>query len=483
MPDRTLERAYPQAEEHKEEKTKGAKMSRKTYPKYKPSGIEWLGDVPEHWEVKRAKTILARNDSGVWGEDFDEDGIIVLRSTEQTVDGNWNIANPAKRKLSTAEFRACHLLKGDLIVTKSSGSQQHIGKTSIVTKEVESLNCCCSNFMQRLRVKQSVSPRFVWYVLNGEVGRSQFNYYSSTTTGLANLNGPIIGNVHIAIPHYDEQLAISGFLDHEAARVDSLIQKKQRQIELLNEKRSALISHAVTRGLDPNVPMKDSGVEWLGKIPEHWTTRRIKHLSLKIGSGKTPRGGAETYVDSGVLLLRSQNIHFRGVYLDSAVYISHDVDNEMPNTRVMPNDVLLNITGASLGRASLVPEDMPRANVNQHVCIIRPKRRVVIPQYVFLAICSQLVQSQIFAAENGTSREGLNFEQVGDLLIAFPSSLAEQERIAGTVFAGIYHVDSIVAGIQRSIDLLREYRVALISAAVTGKIDVRRETSNVSDLP
>ena len=173
---------------------------RATYPAYKSSGIEWLGDVPGHWHVKRAKGLFARNDGGVWGEDFDDDGVIVLRSTEQTVDGEWNIVEPAKRRLTSTEYASCRLQAGDLVVTKSSGSSLHIGKTSIVTKEVEALNCCYSNFMQRVRVQRTAEPRFVWYVLNGELGRKQFDYYSSTTTGLANLNGSIIGNVGMAVP-------------------------------------------------------------------------------------------------------------------------------------------------------------------------------------------------------------------------------------------------------------------------------------------
>ena len=141
----------------------------KEYPAYKDSGVEWLGDVPEEWTVKRLKTVLSRNDGGVWGEDFDDNGIIVLRSTEQTIDGEWCIEEPARRLLSHSEYAASRLRCGDLVVTKSSGSALHIGKTTLVTQEIEELNCCYSNFMQRLRVKSQNLPRFLYYIINGPI--------------------------------------------------------------------------------------------------------------------------------------------------------------------------------------------------------------------------------------------------------------------------------------------------------------------------
>ena len=220
------------------------------YPAYKPSGVEWLGDVPAHWEVKRTKSFLSQNDSGVWGSDFDDNGVIVLRSTEQAVNGEWSIVAPARRRLTPSEYSACHLEEGDLLVTKSSGSTLHIGKTSIVTKEVAALDCCFSNFMQRLRVKQNTIPRFVWYALNGELGRRQFEYYSDTTTGLANLNGEVIGNVTLTSPPLPEQTAIVRFLDHADRRIRRYIRAKQKLITLLEEQKQAIIHQAVTGQVD-----------------------------------------------------------------------------------------------------------------------------------------------------------------------------------------------------------------------------------------
>ncbi len=159
------------------------------------SGIPWLGNVPIHWTTRRLKTNLCRNDGGVWGEDFDPDGTVVLRSTEQTVGGDWKIDDPARRSLSVSERAGAMLAEGDLVITKSSGSDLHIGKTSIVTAEVAALGCCFSNFMQRLRCDGRTSPRFAYYILNSPIGREQMVYGSNTSTGLANLNGGVIGNI------------------------------------------------------------------------------------------------------------------------------------------------------------------------------------------------------------------------------------------------------------------------------------------------
>ena len=262
----------------------------KPYVEMKDSGVPWLGEVPVHWEVKRSKSLLSRNDSGLWGSDFDDDGVIVLRSTEQTQNGEWNISAPARRRFTTSEYLACRLEEGDLVVTKSSGSALHIGKTSIVTQAVAVLDCCFSNFMQRLRVKQNMMPRFVWYALNGELGRRQFDYYSDTTTGLANLNGEVIGRVTLAHPPLSEQIAIVRFLDHANRRIRRYICAKQKLIALLEEQKQAIIHQAVTGQVDvrtdqPYPVYKPSGVEWLGEVPAHWERRAVWQL-FQIGRGK-----------------------------------------------------------------------------------------------------------------------------------------------------------------------------------------------------
>jgi type I restriction enzyme S subunit len=216
----------------------------------KPSGVPWLGDVPEHWDVGRLKSALVRNDSGCWGSDFSASGSLVLRSNEQTVDGTWQIIAPARRLLSPKEQTESRLVEGDLVITKSSGSSKHIGKTSLVTPEIAAMGCCFSNFMQRIRLDATVEPRLAWYWLNSQVGRGQLVYESNTTTGLANLNGTIIGNLSFGFPPLPEQMTIVKYLDGATMNLDKAIDAARGHIDLLREYRTRLIADVVTGKLD-----------------------------------------------------------------------------------------------------------------------------------------------------------------------------------------------------------------------------------------
>lgn len=219
--------------------------------------------------------------------------------------------------------------------------------------------------------------------------------------------------------------------------------------------------------LKPYPSYKDSGVEWLGRIPARWQAMRLKWLLSKIGSGKTPKGGGQIYSNSGVLFLRSQNVHFNGLRLDDVAYISESIHSEMATTCVRKGDVLLNITGASLGRCGPVPDDLPQANVSQHVCILRPRRESVLQNFLSRSISSEFVQTQIFADEVGTSREGLAFEQIANLLLAVPDNLEEQQAIGSFLDRETGKIDALVKKKERLIELLQEQRTALISHAVT----------------
>jgi len=197
-----------------------------------------------------------------------------------------------------------------------------------------------------------------------------------------------------------------------------------------------------------------------------WPKIPLKYLVSKIGSGKTPKGGAEVYTSSGVMLLRSQNVHFDGLRLDDVVHIDETMDEDMASTRVEPNDVLLNITGASIGRCTVVPAEFKAANVNQHVCIIRPAAERLFPDFLNFVLQSPTIQNEIRFGENGSSREGLNFEQVGAFLIPVPP-MAMQQTIAGWVRTDVLSVERLIQEKQQLLNLLAEKRRALIAHAIT----------------
>jgi type I restriction enzyme S subunit len=216
----------------------------------KPFRVGAIADVPEHWTLARLKTRLSRNDGGAWGSDFADSGTVVLRSTEQTQYGEWQIESPARRLLTERELQQTLLRAGDLLVTKSSGSPSHIGKATLVTARIEEMGCGFSNFMQRLRSDDTLEPRYLWWFLNSRVAREQFRYFTSTTTGLGNLSGGILGNLRVAFPPLSEQRAIDAYLGKATLELNRAMTTASREISLLREYRSRLILDVVAGKLD-----------------------------------------------------------------------------------------------------------------------------------------------------------------------------------------------------------------------------------------
>lgn len=211
--------------------------------------LSFHGRLLAKYPVQRLKFLIRSNDGGFWGDEPDggPNDRIVLRSTEQALGGRWAIVDPAVRQIEEREYRTRRLLTGDIVVTKSSGSSDHIGKCSVVTKDIEELECTYSNFMQRLRPHDSSDSRYLAYVLNNDIGREQFRLHSTTTTGLGNLSQEILGDILVPSPPGEVQHHIADYLDAETAEIDALIAEKARMLALLEEQRAAVVTHAVTR--------------------------------------------------------------------------------------------------------------------------------------------------------------------------------------------------------------------------------------------
>ena len=446
----------------------------KPYPEMKDSGFEWLGEVPLHWEVHRTKSLLSRNDSGVWGSDFDDDGVIVLRSTEQTVNGEWNISAPAKRRLTASEYKACRLKEGDLLVTKSSGSALHIGKTSIVTRDVADLDCCFSNFMQRLSTKDNTIPRFLWYVLNGELGRTQLNYYSDTTTGLANLNGEIIGSVTLASPPIIEQTTIVRFLDHADQRIRRYIRAKQKLVALLEEQKQAIIHQAVTGQIDvrtgqPYPSYKDSGVEWLGEVPSHWEVRRARYIFREIDR-RSPDGSEQHLSMSQSLGLVPSHL------VKNRTLVS---ENYAGGKLCRSGDLVLNRLKAHLGVFARAQQS---GVISTDYTVLRPNREAKTEYF------EQVLRSPSCRGELRTRAKGivegfwrLYTDDLYDIYLPLPT-VDEQESIIRWVKSISMQAERNAALGDREVALLHEYRNRLIADVVTGKLDVREAAAALPEV-
>ena len=276
----------------------------------------------------------------------------------------------------------------------------------------------------------------------------------------------------IPVGPVDEQRAIAAFLDRETTRIDALVAKKERLIELLQEKRTALITRAVTRGLDPTVPMKNSGVEWLGGIPAHWNVRTLKRVSPEITVGVVVN--PSTYVRAeGVPFLYGSDIHESGVVADGARRISEEDSKSLNKSRLRAGDLVCVRVGAP-GVTAVVPPGLAGANCAS-LLIVRHADSFD-SQWLCYGMNSRLVRYQVELVQYGAAQEQFNVAHAVQFFIPVAPQ-AEQRAIAIFLNRETAKIDSLITKTHEAIDHLTEYRTALISAAVTGKIDVRNEAA------
>ena len=437
------------------------------YPSYKPSGIPWLGDVPEHWDVRRGKALLAPVDirSTTGGEELltvsAQRGVIPRKSANVTM----------FKAESYVGYKLCW--SGDLVINSlwawahGLGVSQHHGIVSSAYGVYRPLPRVNSRFIHLL--VRSVPFQWELQVRSKGIWVSRLQLTDESFLGAP-----------FPLPPLHEQAAIVRYLDHADRRIRRYVTAKRKLIALLEEEKQAIVNQAVTRGLDPNVRLKPSGVQWLGDLPERWDVRRLGYLATKFGSGITPRGGATVYQESGVPFLRSQNIHCDGLRTRDVARISPSLHRELSGSHVRPGDVLLNITGASIGRACAVPDDFSEGNVNQHVCIIRPKRGSLLPGVLAAYLSTPMMQREIQIEQTGASREGLTLQSIRSLRIIVPP-LPEQTAIVAYLDKAVTNIDSAIARARRQIELLLEYRTRLITDVVTGKLDVREAAAHLPD--
>lgn len=439
----------------------------KRYPAYKDSGIEWIGQVPKDWAIKRLKFVADINPSRL-PDMADETQCVFIPMEAMNSDGTFD--QSLRRPVSELKTGFTCFSKDDVIFAKITPCFEN-GKGALLAGLTTDIGFGSTEFhVLRMRKGKTIS-RFLYYLSVSGAFRRLGKAFMQGVAGQKRVTNDFVCDFVAGVPSLAEQEQIDDFLDRKTEQIDDLIAKKERMIELLKEERAAAINQAVTKGLDPKVEMKDSGIDWLGRIPNGWKIKKLKYLSRKIGSGVTPKGGAAVYLTEGIPILRSQNIHFDGLKLDDVAYISEDMHREMITTKVLTGDVLLNITGASIGRCNYWPEKFGEANVNQHVCIVRPNS-LINTKYLYFLLSSEMGQRQIEDSQKGISREGLNFEELGKFVIPFPE-YDKQIQIIDYVDKAIHRINSLMNKAIQQIEYLKEFRTVLISEVVTGKIDVR----------
>ncbi|MCX8748876.1 restriction endonuclease subunit S [Snodgrassella sp. B3088] len=452
----------------------------KAYPEYKDSGVEWLGETPLNWHIHSLKRAVDSCTNGVWGgEPDDKHDLIVLR----VADFERQSFKISDSKLTTRSIlpkdRGSRLLKkGDLLIEKSGGGEKTlVGCVVLFDKEYEAVT---SNFVAKMSPRESYDSHFLTYVFS-QLYAGKVNYPSiKQTTGIQNLDADAYLMEKFCFPPMHEQRNISCFLDYETAKIDNLIEKQQQLIELLKEKRQAVISHAVTKGLNPDVPMKDSGVEWLGDIPKHWIPARLKYHTRQIVDGAhfTP-----TYTEKGIPFLRVTDIQDKYIDFDNIKFIpEHEHKELIKRCRPENGDLLLSKNG-TIGVPKLVDWDW-EFSIFVSLCLIKFKSTLT-PEYSEFYFKSHEIKEQIFGLIKQSTVINLHLDKIQNFWFCIPP-LEEQYKIVNYLNEKIDTLECLIENAELTIRLAQERRTALISAAVTGKIDVRdwvaSDTQDIEEL-
>ncbi|MCZ8272515.1 MAG: restriction endonuclease subunit S [Microcystis sp.] len=430
------------------------------YPTYKDSGVEWLGAIPEHWENWKISHAFQKIGSGTTPSTnrYDYyDGDVPWINTSELRE---NIITDTSVKITKKALLDNSVLNlyspGTLLIAMYGAT---IGRLGILGITACTNQACCA-----LANPILLDTKFVFYWL--WMRRNELIILSSGG-GQPNINQEKIRSIKIPAPPLPEQQKIAEFLDQETSKIDKLITKKERLIELLKEKRTALISHAVTKGLNPDVPMKDSGVEWLGEIPEHWEVKRLKFLTRQIidGTHFTP-----TYAVEGVPFLRVTDIQESVINFEQVKLIPESEHKELIK-RCNPEkgDLLLSKNG-TIGVPRIVDWNH-KFSIFVSLCLIKV-RKLLSVHYSYYFFLSHEIKSQMSYGTKTNTVMNLHLDKIREFIFTFPP-LPEQQKIAQFLDRETSKIDNLITKTRTSIDHLKEYRTALISAAVTGKIDVR----------
>lgn len=437
-------------------------MSFRRYEKYKDSGVDWLGKVPAHWSAVPLKRVSPSQTVGIVvnpSEYVAANGLPYLYGGD--IQAGW-VDHVGSRRISQEDSDRnpkTKLRAGDLVTVRVGAP----GVTAVVPAECEGGNCASVMLIRR----GSYDSRWLCYVMNDRVVRYQVEVVQY---GAAQEQFNISHAVNFIVPRptREEQSAIANFLDRGTAKIDALVDEQQRLIELLNEKRQAVISHAVTKGLNPKASMKDSGVEWLGVIPEHWEVRRVKDVA-RLESGHTPSKQVPEYWENCDIPWVSLNDSKQLAvveYISETAFQINDLGLANSSARLLPPGAVVFTRDATIGLAAITTRSMA---VSQHLIAWCPGEQI---QALFLLRVFNVMKDFLDTVTFGATIKTIGMADVKKLVTPVPP-LAEQHAITEFTSKQKAKFDALIVEAELAVELLQERRTALISAAVTGKIDVR----------
>ncbi len=435
------------------------------YPEYKDSGLEWLGEVPAHWEVVKLGYLAISKGGGTPPKDELHywNGSIPW-VTPKDMKQQWITSTIDTLSEEALHASAVSMIEpGHVLMVFRSGILRHR-----IPAAINKIPLTVNQDLRAYDVRPRLVPEFFLRLTQG-LNSELLIEWSKQGATVESLDSELVRSTQLPVPPMSEQEAITAFLDHETARIDALVQEQQRLIELLKEKRQAVISHAVTKGLDPNVPTKDSGVEWLGEVPAHWEMVRLKQM-VAVQGGATPAKDRPDFWDGEIPWVSPKDM--KKVRIDDAQdHISVKALSETGLATIEPGAVLIVVRGMILAHS--VPVGIAEAplTINQDMKALTPTGRCS-SEYLLLLLSG--IKNAIFcfidASAHGTRK--LEWERFENIWVPLPS-VTEQESTCSEVFEGVEDTYKLIAAATSAMSLLGERRSALISAAVTGKIDVR----------
>lgn len=447
------------------------------YDTYKDSGVEWIGEIPGHWKISRLRNVgtLYGGLSGKSGDDFRQEDhpnnkpyipyTNIFNNTYISRDHyHYVVVNDGESQNRVHKF--------DLFFLMSSETHQDLGKSCILIEDVEELYL--NSFCKGLRVIDTqVYPLFLNYQLLGYTHKELISVEGRGFTRI-NLRQDRLKGVPIFIPPLPEQEAIVTYLDRKTSQIDTLIELKTRKIELLREKRTALINHVVTKGLDPDVEMKDSGVEWIGEIPAHWEVTRVKFISKIYGRIGYRGYTTEDIVSEGegVITISPSNIFNDQFTLKSATFLKWDKYYESPEIMIFPEDIIIVKTGSTIGKTAIIPEGTEEMTINPQLIVLKDIK--LINRFLFYQTTCLFIKESFLIEQTGSSTPTISQEKINQFPILL-SSIVEQKDIVAFLDDKTTEIDNLIDLEQTKVDQLQEYRQSLISNVVTGKIRVCEE--------
>jgi len=432
-------------------------MSFPRYPSYKDSKSDWVAQVPEHWQLMPCRGFVDERTQK--NEDAACQNYLSLMANVGVIpyEEKGDIGNKKPEDLSKCKM----VRRGDFVINSMNYG---IGSYGASTYD----GVCSPVYIVMNPRQDIVEPGFAFRVFEDKSFQA---YAQSLGNGILAHRCAIgwddLKGISVGIPPVAEQKAILNFLDRETAKIDALIGEQQRLIELLQEKRQAVISNAVTKGLNPNAPMKDSGVEWLGEVPEHWEVRKLSQLCAGIGSGTTPKSDRLEFYEDGTIPWVVTGDLNDSMLDECSNRVTDRAINEHSTLKLYEaGSVVVAMYGATIGKAALLGIAV---TVNQACCVLPPSREVR-SEYLLLFVLA--ARPHLLSLATGGGQPNINQEVIRSLRMPLPA-VSEQEDIVRQVRSSLGGVDSVSSMASKQVELLQERRSALISAAVTGQIDVR----------